>query len=213
MTRKLYWGIATLIVLLIGVSVFMLMHNTDTEPEKVYRDVEPSKEVMDSLRQGEMKPTEEPDGHFHADGSFHDGTDAEHANVSEEVIYPHQALLDTNPALALKAQAEDRGHWSARWIPPFAADDTQAQAFARNEYFIHYYESINDLNNPIYIQAMREEREQRRAIMEYPYGPRKYDLMLITRCSLNESDVYPLYVGGVRLTPSDYFPLYYSDLK
>ncbi|MYF97688.1 hypothetical protein F4212_00925 [Candidatus Poribacteria bacterium] len=43
MKRKHYWGIATLIILLIGASVFLLLRNTDTEPIVVYNgDVEPS---------------------------------------------------------------------------------------------------------------------------------------------------------------------------
>ena len=43
MTRRIYWGIATLIILLIGVSAVLLLRNTDTEPVKVYRDVDPLK--------------------------------------------------------------------------------------------------------------------------------------------------------------------------
>lgn len=48
MTRKHYWGIATLIVLLIGASVFMLMHRTDTANEPIVKesiDTEPVKQV------------------------------------------------------------------------------------------------------------------------------------------------------------------------
>lgn len=43
MNRRIYWGVATLIILLIGASVFMLMRNTDTEPIVVYKDIDPSK--------------------------------------------------------------------------------------------------------------------------------------------------------------------------
>ena len=46
MKSRIYWGVAILIVLLIGVSVFMLIRNTDTEPIKVYKvDVDPKKHV------------------------------------------------------------------------------------------------------------------------------------------------------------------------
>ena len=45
MTRKMYWGLAILIVLLIGVTAVLLMRTTDTEPKIVYKgDVEPSKD-------------------------------------------------------------------------------------------------------------------------------------------------------------------------
>lgn len=43
MNRKLYWGLGVLLVLLIGVSAFLLLQNTDTEPKSVYIDVDPSK--------------------------------------------------------------------------------------------------------------------------------------------------------------------------
>ena len=49
MKNRVYWGIGILIILLIGGSVFILLRNTDTEPEKVYIDVDPSKDVMNSL--------------------------------------------------------------------------------------------------------------------------------------------------------------------
>ena len=42
MTRKIYWGIAILIVLLLGVTAVLLTRTTDTEPNPVYRgDREP----------------------------------------------------------------------------------------------------------------------------------------------------------------------------
>ena len=46
MRNKLYWGIATFIVLLImlGVSAVIFMRTTDTESKVVYIDVEPSKD-------------------------------------------------------------------------------------------------------------------------------------------------------------------------
>ena len=43
MKSRLYWGLAILIVLLVGVSVVMLTRTTDTEKITVYTDVDPSK--------------------------------------------------------------------------------------------------------------------------------------------------------------------------
>ncbi|MYG00018.1 hypothetical protein F4212_12935 [Candidatus Poribacteria bacterium] len=60
MRNRIYWGLGVLIILLIGASVFMLMHNTDTKSEIVYKDVEPSKEVMDSHRQQVSKDNPPP---------------------------------------------------------------------------------------------------------------------------------------------------------
>ena len=42
MTRRIYWGLAILIVLLMGVSAVLLLRTTDTEPKTVFKDVEPS---------------------------------------------------------------------------------------------------------------------------------------------------------------------------
>ncbi len=44
MRKKMIWGIAPLIVLLIGVSAVLLMRTTDTQEKTVYIDVEPSKD-------------------------------------------------------------------------------------------------------------------------------------------------------------------------
>ena len=61
MTRKIYWGLAILIVLLIGVSVFLLMQNTDTEPKVIINDV--SEEQLDDIRKqihSQIKSTPKP---------------------------------------------------------------------------------------------------------------------------------------------------------
>ena len=49
MTRRIYWGLAILIALLIGVSVVMLTRTTDTEIT-VYTDVDPSKRGQPSTK-------------------------------------------------------------------------------------------------------------------------------------------------------------------
>lgn len=69
MSKKMIWGFATLIILIIGVSVFLLMRNTDTKTETVYIDVEPSMDNPPTVEQG--------GGHWHAD-EWHD---APHPNV------------------------------------------------------------------------------------------------------------------------------------
>lgn len=90
MTRRIYWGLAILIVLLIGVSVVMLTRTTDTKPPTViYRgDVEPSTVDNVSKKQPtEPKQLTEPTVHYHADGSFHEGTHVEQANVASGTKY------------------------------------------------------------------------------------------------------------------------------
>ncbi|MYB02055.1 MAG: hypothetical protein F4118_07720 [Acidimicrobiaceae bacterium] len=45
MTRRMYWGIATLIILLIGFSVFLLTRTPETEPDIIYRAPTPSEKA------------------------------------------------------------------------------------------------------------------------------------------------------------------------
>ncbi len=143
MRKKMIWGFGALILIigLVGVSAVLLMRNTDTEPKRVYRgDVEPSQKPVKRV---DKEQTTKPNGHYHSDGTWQEGTHAEHANVPENptprtvpeiVIYPHQKLLDTHPVAALRAQARDRGHWSAKYIPPFPPDDVGANELARALY-------------------------------------------------------------------------------
>ncbi len=45
MKSRMYWGIATLIILLIGVSVFLLTRTPETEPERIYLFPTPEKQA------------------------------------------------------------------------------------------------------------------------------------------------------------------------
>lgn len=100
---------------------------------------------------------------------------------------------------ALRQQAEERGHWSAKWIPPFPPDDEEAQEFARNNYLQLYYESIGDIDNPIYTKALRDISSQMKIYTYERDDVRSYDLMKLTWTSLDEGTVVPY---GL---PSDYF--------
>ena len=55
MNRKIYWEIATLIIVFISVSAVLLLRNTDTEPKIVYKDL--SEEQIDKIR-SQSKPIE-----------------------------------------------------------------------------------------------------------------------------------------------------------
>ncbi|RKU36324.1 hypothetical protein C6496_13790 [Candidatus Poribacteria bacterium] len=92
----------------------------------------------------------------------------------------HEELLETNPVEALRLQAEERGHWSAEWIPTFDPGDQEAEAIARNLYIRHYYKSIGDTDNPIYKKAGDELMLQSNAIGEHPSAKRRMDLLRLT---------------------------------
>ncbi|MDE0085498.1 MAG: hypothetical protein OXU23_07285 [Candidatus Poribacteria bacterium] len=127
----------------------------------------------------------------------------------------HTELLKTNPVKALRLQSEERGHWSAEHIPPFPADDTEAQEYARNIYLINYYVSTGDESNPILGRAIGAHQSQNRAIdAQLPKGgpvpARDYDLWRLT-WPLNDAGKITPYggmtrYGRARMFPSDYFP-------
>jgi len=50
MRNKLYWGLAILIIIVIGVAVVMLTRTTDTEPITIYKDVDPSEPMNTSTK-------------------------------------------------------------------------------------------------------------------------------------------------------------------
>ena len=46
MKKKMYWGIVTLIILILGITAVLLLRDTDTEPEVIYKtDVEPARKT------------------------------------------------------------------------------------------------------------------------------------------------------------------------
>jgi len=58
MRKKMYWGIVTLIILLLGVTAVLLLRDTDTDPEIIYKtDVEPARKTETPIAE---KPTARP---------------------------------------------------------------------------------------------------------------------------------------------------------
>lgn len=227
MTRKDYWGIAALIVILIAAGGFIFYQ---------WASVQQLKE--------EVAQNDKLIGHFHADGTFHEGPHEEDPSrddlpkqekrevpkvkpsveVSKEkrevskaqpkklytgTLTFHAELLKTNPVEALRLQQEERGHWSAAWIPPFPPDDTKAQEFARAEYLRKYYWHTygKKLDTPEYEKESKEfnkasaiSNQMWDTIMSYSYGARRQDLMKLSWPSLDSDPV----TGGIR-HPSEYF--------
>ena len=224
MTRRMYWGIAALIVLL-GTAAFFFI-KSEMEFAKYVKETEAELEKY-------KEPLEKQKGHYHADGTFHHEEDPSRVDVPKEdpsrVDMPkekrevpkpkpqklytgpltfHAELLKTNPVKALRLQQEERGHWSAAWIPPFPPDDTEAQEFAKAIYLFKYYHHNFGklLDTPEYEKEAKEfykaseiESQMRRTIMSDPYGARSCDLLKLTWISL---DTPPSYPG---LEPSEYF--------
>ncbi len=182
MNRKLYWMLGIFIILIIGVSAFLLMRNTDIKTETVYIDVAPSKDNPPPAEPGykwvwhhnhwdkvKISETDNPGNSSQiAQPAEQDMPVSQPAaeTRSERLTY-HAELLETNPVEALRLQAEERGHWSTKWIPPFPPDDVEAAAIARDIYLITYYESIDDTNNPRCQEALRRNEAQQRATHKF----------------------------------------------
>ena len=159
MKGRIYWGLATLIILLIGVSAVLLMRNTDTEQGEKVSLPEPKGEEPHH----EVKISE-------ADNNGKNAQIAQPVEQDVQVSQPpitqthtgpltyHAELLKTNPVKALRLQTEERGHWSAEWVPPFPPDDTEAQEFARARYLLEYYHhNFGDLlDTPGYEKEAKE---------------------------------------------------------
>ena len=226
MRKKMIWGFATLIILIIGVSVFFLMQNTDTAPDVIYTDREPS-EIMQTPITENRPPRAARTGykwewhgdHWHempVEQTVDDTSVAQDVPVTQTYDGPltyHEELLKTNPVKALRLQSEERGHFSAQWIPPFPPDDTEAQTYARTEYLITYYQSIGEADTPEYKAAVKNNVAIGRAIGEYPHGARKLDLMKLGWVNFDEQPFEMYHPHGFRASPSDYFPRWRSETE
>ena len=192
-------GIVTLIILLLGVTAVLLLRDTDTEPEVIYKtDVEPARKTETPITE---KPTARPgykivkhDDHWHevpidASDEWQEGTPEPNVPKEQSKQAPktftgkltfHAELLKTNPVKALRLQAEERGHWSAKWIPPFPADDHEASELASVVYTIVYNRHASLEESPE--QDILAERSMC-LIREYNtrYPPRSDDIQVRAR--------------------------------
>ena len=224
MRNKVYWGLGILIVLLIGAFV-LIMVNEYAENRQLEADAKRSQEQADRIEQlknlKDNPPPAEPGykwvwHHNHWDKIPNKIPIAEAENTTPVVPLPkttsgsltyHAELLETNPVNALRLQQEERGHWSAKYIPPFPTDDVEAQDYARTEYLVNYYVIIGDTDNPAYKKISQENILMFRVFMSYPYSPRTMDLMRLSWPSLEfDSDI--VFVPHV----SNYFT-YTGELK
>ncbi len=104
MSKKLYWGFATLILLIIGAFVFLIVKNQaeirqlERETAAVQKQLQLQKQLQQQNAQ--QVPQGEPpaQGHFHDDGTFHEGDPPEPIQTEQKVQYtaPKGAVLKPN---------------------------------------------------------------------------------------------------------------------
>ncbi|MDE0313863.1 MAG: hypothetical protein OXM61_03095 [Candidatus Poribacteria bacterium] len=175
MNRQMSWGIAALIIVLIAAGSFMYWQWSSVQQlkEQIAQDEKLLEERDKPVAENNLPPAEPgkkwvPHGdHFHqVPIDAPDTWQGEpHEPVAKEVqakpaytgpLTYHEELLETHPVKALRLQTEERGHWSAEWIPPFPPDDQEAARVARNKYILQYYKSIGDTDNPAYREAYQD---------------------------------------------------------
>ncbi len=214
MNKKTFWGVATLIILLVGVISFVMLTRT-TEPDIVVNDV--PEETLDNIRKennrqilSTQKPPDEPGfvWEWHGD-HWHKMPIAETEKPVVDVpkeqkikrytgpLTFHDELLKTNPVEALRLQAEERGHINAKWIPPFPPDDTEAQELAKAVYVFIYN---NNSDTPKLGIAGNHMLMMMEINKKYPHtSARNLDLSRLTWVNVSFS-------MGEHDLPSDYFP-------
>ncbi len=233
MNRKMYWGIAALIVILIAAGGFIYWQWSQVEQlkEELAQDAKMLEGNEEPVAENDLPPAKEgfkwvPHGdHFHevpvsAPDTWQDAPPEPNAQPVVTYTGPltyHEELLKTNPVKALKLQSEERGHINAKWIPPFPPDDVEAQSYARSIYqFIYNF----DNNNPIYIDGVENSMLMSQRFHE-KYGrtsARDNDLHKLSWVTLDfpMNHYYPDDIGvlsGYAMFPSDYFPAHISNLK
>lgn len=150
MNKRIYWGLAILIILLCTAFVSITIRNF-AETRQLERELAAVKQFEENATQqvtfGNRPPppgkTFEKGGHWHGD-EWHDAPHA--AIVPSEPVIPtykgpltyHAELLETNPAEALRLQSKQMNHWSLPHIPDLDPDDQLANDYARVEYLLRY---------------------------------------------------------------------------
>lgn len=227
MKKRFLWGLGILIVLLIGVSAFFLMRNTDPEPRDVYKDREPSLKMppaesgyiwvwhgdhWDKVKIAEVAAEPVP-SKIGGQEKTNTAPKPKPQKVYEGTLTYHEELLKTNPVKALRLQSEERGHFSAQCIPPFPPDDTEAQAYARAIYLITYYKSIGETDIPEYKAAVENYTTIGRPIGKYTNEARNSDLLKLGWARFDEQPHEVYYPHGFRVGPSEYFPRWRSEAE
>ena len=221
MNKKLYWGLGVLFILIIGGFVFLLVQQK-AELNQWEADAAKDKKLTTAETSPIVKnkpPPPEPGYEWVQHGDHYDKVPISDPNETpvkktyDKPLTYDAELLETNPVKALRLQAEERGHWSAEWIPPFPPDDTEAQEFARVRYLMEYYwHNFGDLLETPGYEKEKKELEKVLTdhaamygiIRSYPYGARRCDLMKLT-WPMTDKDVVSDSKGNVSKHPSNYF--------
>ncbi len=144
MTKQLQLALGGLVLLIVGfVALQIYLHVDMKNFKEELAGPDPKTETEQPPEQAQVpevdnRPPQPDDGRkyeWHGD-HWHEVPMAQKESMPlhEGSLTFHEELLKTNPVKALRLQAEERGHWSAKWIPPFPPDDQEAAEIARARY-------------------------------------------------------------------------------
>ena len=216
MKNKLFWGLGILIVLLIGAFVFVYVKD-QSEIRQLESDLVEAQKKLEAHNKAantpkvvdisDVKPPPaEPGFKWVRHGNHWDKIPVEQRETTVEPVKPmytgpltyHEDLLETHPVEALRLQSEERGHWSAKWIPPFPPENQEAAEIAKSYYLLIYYRSTGETDTAVYQELLNKIFELNNAIMEHPIGTYRSDLLRLTTPNLRKDNV------GVGYGPSNY---------
>ncbi len=205
MSKKMIWGLGVLALLLGTAFVFITLQDR-AEIRQLEKELADAKELEKHMKQqpsADNKPPQKAKDGFewewHGD-HWHEMPIAQ-APQQTPIVQPvqtkptytgpltfHKELLETHPVEALYQQTLERGHWSARHIPPFPPDDQEAAALARNVYLLTYYESLGQTDTSEYHKLIEESRSLRRDRKNIKDEARQMDLLRLTWINDNEEN-------------------------
>ena len=177
MNRKMVRGSIIFIALVGLTAVFLLVQHKIAERQQFKKDVAESDKVTEQHNQQKQQkqpvsdngpPPTEPGFKWVRHGEHWDKVPISepHQHSTQEVpmttydgpLTYHKELLEKHPVEALYQQTLERGHWSARHIPPFPLDDQEAATYARINYLKNYYRSIGQTDTPKYQKLLEESQ-------------------------------------------------------
>ncbi|RKU29760.1 hypothetical protein C6497_05305 [Candidatus Poribacteria bacterium] len=207
MRKKMYWGIATLILLLGGFGVFLFIKER-AEIRQLKEELAESNKLLEKqYKERAKQPPLAREGfkmvphgdHWHelpidAPGVRQEGTPEPNVPIEQPMQAPktitgkltyHKQLLEKHPVEAVRQQARELGHWSADHIPPFPPEDAEAAEFARELYLYRYYRWTGQTDKPEYQKHGMAQSEIFHAIRDRenktPWEhARTYDLKKLT---------------------------------
>lgn len=183
MKNKMIWGLAALAILICTAFVFLTIRNY-TDNQKLKQELAELEQEQHQPQQPEAEnkpPREAQDGfewEWHGD-HWHEMPVATPIAQNEvpQAVPPLVEPIPNKTVEELRQYLEERGHWSAAWIPPFPPDDEEAARMAHNTLILlKHHEEVGDVE--FYTGAALIANQEVQEVLDYYTAdtPRSYEL-------------------------------------